>query len=346
MAERTLYLARHGSHAYGTARDGSDLDLRGFCVPPRAYLMGFARRFEQAEQRGNPDVVVFSLPKFMQLSVECNPNALEVLFVDPSDRLILTPLGKRILEHRESFLSRKARYTFVGYAMSQLKRIETHRRWLLQPPTHQPQREEFDLPPRTVIPADQLAAAESMIRRKVDAWQLDLTGLEEAQKLQLEEHLVGCLSELHAASTLERMDAAGRILGFSENFLRLLDRERRYSQALKEWQQYRSWVDTRNPDRAALEARYGYDCKHGMHLVRLLRMGREILTEGVMRVRRPDADELLAIRDGQWPFDRLIEWAHREAEALAALATRSPLPPEPDREALDRLCVEVVEAAL
>src|SRR5579875_1443529 len=37
---------------------------------------------------------------------------------------------------------------------------------------------------------------------------------------------------------------------------------------------------------------HGYDTKNAMHLVRLYRMGYEILTEGVVRVRRPDAKEL------------------------------------------------------
>ena len=60
-------------------------------------------------------------------------------------------------------------------------------------------------------------------------------------------------------------------------FLDLLDRERRYRGALREWQQYQEWTRSRNPARAELERRHGYDTKHAMHLIRLLRMAVEIL---------------------------------------------------------------------
>jgi len=45
-----------------------------------------------------------------------------------------------------------------------------------------------------------------------------------------------------------------------------------------------------------LEAKFGFDTKHAMHLIRLLRMAREILETGVVHVKRPDAEELSAIR--------------------------------------------------
>lgn len=46
------------------------------------------------------------------------------------------------------------------------------------------------------------------------------------------------------------------------------------------------------------EIELGYDPKEAGHLIRFLREGLEILTEGIINVRRPDAQELLAIRKG------------------------------------------------
>ena len=83
-----------------------------------------------------------------------------------------------------------------------------------------------------------------------------------------------------------------------------------------------------------------------MHLVRLLRMCREILTEGVVRVKRPDAAELREIRNGAWSYDRLIEWAKGEDAALEAVYKTSTLPREPDRAAIDALCVALTEEGL
>ncbi len=56
----------------------------------------------------------------------------------------------------------------------------------------------------------------------------------------------------------------------------------------------------------------GTDMKHGMHLVRLLRMGVECLRDGVINVKRPDAKELLEIRNGSWTYEQLIEYGEEQ----------------------------------
>jgi len=53
--------------------------------------------------------------------------------------------------------------------------------------------------------------------------------------------------------------------------------------------------------RRELVRRVGYDAKNAAHLIRLLRMGIEFLTEGTLYVERPDAAELLDIKRGVWP---------------------------------------------
>lgn len=49
--------------------------------------------------------------------------------------------------------------------------------------------------------------------------------------------------------------------------------------------------------------------KHALHLTRLLRMGYEILTTGKVNVRRDDAEELLAIRNGVYSYDEVMAMA-------------------------------------
>jgi len=128
------------------------------------------------------------------------------------------------------------------------------------------------------------------------------------------------------------------------SFLALLDRERQYRNALREWQQYQEWTRNRNPVRAELERQFGYDTKHAMHLLRLLRMAVEILTTGKVLVRRPDADELLAVRRGSLTFGALLEQAEGLGSRLKALAEASPLPPRPDEDRLNTFCAELVAA--
>lgn len=49
--------------------------------------------------------------------------------------------------------------------------------------------------------------------------------------------------------------------------------------------------------------------KHASHLVRLMRMGKEILLTGKVTVKRPDAEELLFIKNGGWSYERVVEYA-------------------------------------
>ena len=128
----------------------------------------------------------------------------------------------------------------------------------------------------------------------------------------------------------------------SPNFIDLLTREKRYKAAQTQWRHYNDWLKHRNPVRSDLEKRFGYDTKHGMHLVRLQRMALEILTTGTVNVFRPDRDELLAIRDGAWAFDELETRTSDLAALIDDAARQSPLPDRPDEAALDRLCVELV----
>ena len=53
------------------------------------------------------------------------------------------------------------------------------------------------------------------------------------------------------------------------------------------------------------------DFKHAMHLVRLLRMGVEALRDEEIVVKRPDAKELLEIRDGAWTYEEIVEYAEK-----------------------------------
>jgi predicted nucleotidyltransferase len=300
----TIFLTQAGSHAYGLATPESDLDLRGVVIPPKEYFLGFAHHFAQAESRES-DLVLYDIRKFFALAAACNPSILELLWTDAQDHLLVTPLGRRLLDHRSLFLSRRVRRTFSGYAVAQLKRIQTHRRWLLHPPPHKPTRADFGLPQTTLLSADILGAVEAVER-----------------------------------------EAAQGLSTFPAQVMELYRQERAYRNALREWQQYEYWKRHRNPKRAELEAKAGYDAKHAMHLVRLMRSCREILTTGQVIVKRPDREELLAIREGAWGYEQLMEWSEHQEQALDAVVAQSPLPAVPDLTKLDALCLDMVEEAI
>lgn len=298
-----IYETVHGSQAYGLATPSSDVDLKGVMVGPARWYHGYLGGPEQLEP--SADHVRYEVRKYFRLAAAANPTVLELLWTDPSCHATLTPVGERLLAARDAFLSLRVKDSFSGYALSQLQRIRTHRKWVISPPKKEPTRADFDLPETRLISRDQMGAVEAMM----------------------------------ADGRLEQAD-------LTTNFLGILDRERRYRAARKEWESYQGWLRTRNPKRSALEAQFGYDTKHGMHLIRLLRMGAEIVESGLVKVRRDDREELLSIRAGAWSYEVLMERADALHVRVEAAALRSPLPPAPDDDRLDRLCAELVEAAL
>jgi hypothetical protein len=94
-----------------------------------------------------------------------------------------------------------------------------------------------------------------------------------------------------------------------------------------------------------LEEKFGYDVKHAAHLVRLLRMGKEILLTGKVNVDRTniDAEELKAIRNGSMKYDEVEEYAKKSDEELNSIYDKSTLQKSPQIEKIDQLCLEVCE---
>lgn len=275
VERNTILKVVWGSQAFGTAGPQSDVDVRGVCIPPGRFLIGLSR-FEQHEDR-DQEVVIYALVKFVELALANNPNMLDILWVDERHILYIDEYGRALRALRGHFLSRLAARTYAGYAEDQLKRMETHYRWLHDPPDHQPAPHEF---------------------------------------------------------------GAERNLKGGYRFPNT-HQERAYQAAIRHWQNYQHWRANRHPERAADEAHYGYDTKHAAHLLRLYRMGIEILHDQVVRVHRPDAEWLVAVRHGRYTYPELMALVETLRAELAAAATASTLPEHPDRAAVEDAVVEL-----
>lgn len=345
---KTVLLVRHGSHAYGTNTESSDEDIKGIVIPPKEYYLGSIKHLEQIELKPpNPDAVIYEIRKFFNLAIDSNPNIIEVLHVDPCDYLMVDSIGETILDHKNDFLSKKIKHTFLGYSVSQLKRIVLHKRWLLNPPAAPPSRKDLGLPECTLIPQDQLMAASAEIQKELDRLNFDfMEALDESVKIGIKNSMSQMLAELKITSDQQWM-AAARKVGLTDNFIEILQKERQYSSLKKEFDQYQNWKKNRNPKRAILEEKFGYDTKHAYHLVRLIRMCREILTTGKVNVKRLDREELLAIRNGAWSYDKLISFAETEESELNKIYNNcNVLPKTPNKDKLDQLCISLIEKSL
>ena len=115
-----LYRCVTGSTAYGLAQDGSDVDRRGFYLPPADLHWSLAGAPEQLET--DQEEVYWEIEKFLRLALKANPNVLECLYsplVEHCD-----PVARTLLDMRDIFLSQYVHRTYNAYVLSQFKKLE------------------------------------------------------------------------------------------------------------------------------------------------------------------------------------------------------------------------------
>ena len=180
VEKRAIFIGLSGSHGYGLNRPESDYDYRGAFIAPKKYYLGFDK-IEQKDKGwdepgifpfldGNQDTVIYELRKLLHLLSGANPNVLELLWL--CEYPVLTDVGKLLIDRRQLFLSKKVKHTYVGYAFAQIKKMETHRKWLLNPPEKKPIPSEFGIEDEVPLTKEELNAfleyLYNLIRGKIE----------------------------------------------------------------------------------------------------------------------------------------------------------------------------------
>jgi len=129
-----------GSRLYGTQYElgehpfdpeyVSDFDFRGLFIGKTEDRLSLIENVpEQIEINDEEDTVFYDILKFFQLSIDNNPNIMDILFSDEDSILFSTEIGRSIFANRHLFISQKSKDSFNGYAMQQLYRMKQHHRW-------------------------------------------------------------------------------------------------------------------------------------------------------------------------------------------------------------------------
>ena len=143
LPDNVMYMTIMGSNAYGVSFDTSDMDIYGFCIPPKEMVFphltgeipGFGQqlqRFEQWQEHHvkDPDgkdttydFSIYSIVKYVQLCMENNPNMIDSLFTPRRCVLISTDVGELIRSNAKKFLHKGSWHKFKGYAYAQVSKI-------------------------------------------------------------------------------------------------------------------------------------------------------------------------------------------------------------------------------
>lgn len=312
MTDNMLVKHYAGSIAYGTNLPTSDVDFRGvFCGDPINVLTPFFP-IREVNDVSEEDTKLYELSHFMKLCLECNPNIIETLWVDDDDITFRTPAYDLLRNHRHELLSSKIAFTTSGYALAQLKRIKGHNKWI-----NNPHKEE---PPQM---PDFVKLVQNFTRNKKVSICLNAYH-DDYRLIPYGDNIFGLIEapgyQTYSTNSPNRnLNVNYKEEGEDESDLILLARKKpmfilkfnkdEYLLEKERHKQYWTWKKNRNEARGDLEEQFGYDTKHAMHLVRLLRMGVEALRDGEIVVKRPDAEELLSIRNGAWTYEEVVKYA-------------------------------------
>lgn len=125
----TLLRGIVGSHAYGLAHEGSDVDRLGVFVAPTLEVAGLDwHSSKESHVKQGPegdDFAEHEVGKFFRLVLKANPTVSELLWLAPEWYETRTLWGNTIIDMRTAFLSRRPVWAaYHGYAEAQLKKYK------------------------------------------------------------------------------------------------------------------------------------------------------------------------------------------------------------------------------
>jgi predicted nucleotidyltransferase len=304
LGNNIILLTIGGSHAYGTDVETSDIDVRGIALERESELIGLSN-FEQFENH-ETDTTIYSFRKIIQLLLNCNPNVIEILGTKNEHIFTLTEEGKLLRDNIDLFLSKKCTQSFGGYATAQLKRLEN------------------------ALARDSYPQSEK---------EKHIMGSIKAMMAHLKEHY----SDYTKSGKLEvYLDDSEKedydqeiFMNIELNHYPLRDFKDIYSEMNEVTKQYGklNYRNRKKTDGALL--------KHGMHLIRLLDMGIEILEGKGVHTYRPNREFLLDIRNGKYSYEEIFEFANERDKRFKYASDNTELPSKAKYKEIEELVINI-----
>ncbi len=313
LGKNIILIGLGGSHAYGTNVPGSDVDIRGIALNTKEEILGSAN-FEQVVNEAT-DTTIYSIRKMVSLLTSANPNTIEILGLKPEHYLYLSPIGQELLDNKKLFLSRRAKYSFGGYAFSQLRRLDNKAA-------------------RTIEQAEREQHILNSITSATYAWPDTYKCFNEGEGIKL------------YLDTSEQEDMDKEIfMDIQLTHYPLRDYKNMWSDMKNIVSDYAK-IGHRNQN--AIER--GKLGKHMMHLVRLYLMCLDILEkEEINTYRENDIPFLLEIRNGKFldndsqPLAEFYEMVNEYEKRLEYAVENTGLPDKPNYDKINEFLMSVNE---
>lgn len=312
-----------GSRSYRTHTDNSDWDYMSVVIPEKSYYLGSkgwgsSGTIEESYDAGylsdlsplHVEHKYFEIKKFMGMCTVMNPNAIPLLWNDPADYTLITPVGKLLLDNRTIFNSKLMYNTFTGFALSQLAKMGGI----------------FN-----DLETTNLKLKEGHL--KFQAWAK--TEIDNQRKFR---------------DYPEKWKDSDLYEEYDEGYLNALTSLKNFSKEEFKKTKDAPRTGKMGAARKSLREKYGFDTKYAMHLMRLLTMCVEFLKrpeEGI-KVNRYAIDNefLIAIRNGKYSQEFIKTAADGLLDEATNLLKTTNLPDKPDKEKIENLTIEILEKVL
>lgn len=326
-----------GSRAYGLHTPASDTDIRGVFILPKNDFYSL-EYIGQINNETN-DIVYYELRKFIELCTNNNPNILELLNVPESCITYKHPVFNKI--KLNLFLSKKCELSFANYAYAQIKKARGLEKKIVNP---------VEKIRKTIMDfcfvyenGKSINLTNFLKEKNIDQENCGLSAVP---------HMKDCFNlyynkELNFKGIMKHDNSNDVVLSTipkEEKLLTMLFFNKDgYSTYCKKYLEYWEWVEKRNDDRYSTTVAHGknYDSKNMMHTFRLLHMAREIALDGEIHVERSDREFLLAIKNGEFEYEDLVQKAEHLKEELITLFKESNLPESPDKDLINALLIQI-----
>lgn len=365
-----IFEAIVGSHAYGTNLPTSDIDIRGIFITSKEDMISLIPYAEEVSD-DKQDIKYYHLRKFVDLAKDCNPNIIEMLFLDDSCIKIKTPVMQHLLDHKNLFISKKAYHTHIGYAHSQIEKAKGQHKKVHNPkPEKQPTQEDFCY----YIPLFQLNkgctifnipmfqfkkgytmfnVGQTMPARPIPIQQtnIDLKKCHCARVEQMN-HLYrlyyygdkakgvfrGTMLVPESIPIEDEVDKFAGLFFYNEEF---------YQKELRDWHSYWDWKNNRNENRWVDQEKgiINYDVKNMMHCCRLLISGKNILINGspIVKFTGTELQFLKDIRANKYKYEDIMKYVEEQLVDLKKLYESSQLQYGTNIHKIDKLFKELLE---
>ena len=309
---------KFGSHLYGTNTPESDTDFKGIYLPTaREIVLGTykkviatsrPKRINERNNKDDIDLDVYSLDRFLELLMDGQTVALDMLFSKPVHLIDISTKGGVIFQHiyinKDKLLTRNVS-AFMGYAKQQAAKygIKGSRLDSLKRVT------DFL---NTLPPSDKLYLHEA----KILAFVKECEGIVSLEKTALVE--IVQLPSNNATVLIPHLNVNGRKVPF-------------HSKA-----GYANQIYTRIRDEYGHRAHKahlsgGKDWKALSHAVRINHEALELLRTGSITFPRPERELLLQIKQEKLPYEQVAEIIEQGLVDLHEAHEKSTLRDAPDR---------------